>query len=264
MKILFIGDIVGKAGRRAVREILPKLREEFEVDFVIGNGENLAHGIGASKKTVQQVLEAGVDFLTSGNHIFKTDEATEILQDKKVPLIRPANYPEGVPGEGSCIVEAASGKKLLIVNILGQVGFKENCRSPLLVVDEILEQTGGEKLDGIVIDAHTEVTSETQIIGHYLDGRVSAVIGTHTHVPTADARLLPKGTAFITDVGMVGIKESSLGVDLEPVTKEALTQMPQTFTWSDSGLCRFDGVLLEIDSSTSAQKISRINREMEI
>jgi len=264
MNILFISDIVGKAGRRAVREILPKLREEFEVDFVIANGENLAHGIGASKKTVNQVLEAGIDFLTSGNHIFKTDEATELLQDKSIPLIRPANYPEGVPGEGFRIVEAATGKKLLIINVLGQVFFKENCLSPLLVIDEILEQTGGEKLDGIFVDAHTEATSETQIIGHYLDGRVSAMVGTHTHVPTADERILPKGTAFITDVGMVGLKESSLGVDVEPVTREALTQIPQTFTWSESGLCRFDAVLIEIDSATSSKKIARINRDIEV
>jgi len=264
MKILFLGDIVGKAGRRAVGKILPQLREKYAPDFVIANGENLAHGIGASKKTATQVLEAGIDFLTSGNHIFKTDEAEELLQDKSYPIIRPANYPEGVPGDGFRIVEAATGKKLLVINVLGQVFFKENCLSPLTVIDRILEQTAGEKLAGIIVDAHMEATSETQIIGHYLDGRVAAVVGTHTHVPTADERILPQGTAFITDVGMVGIKESSLGVDFEPVTKEMLTQIPQTFTWPESGLCRVDAVLIEIESATKANLITRINEEIKV
>ena len=264
MKILFLGDIVGKAGRRAVAAVLPQLRLELEPDFVIANGENLAHGIGASKKTIKQTQAAGVDFFTSGNHIFKTDEAAEILQDESYHIIRPANYPAGVPGVGYRIVEAATGKKLLIANVLGQVFFKENVLSPLIALDDILEKTKNEKLAGIIVDAHMETTSEKQVFGHYFDGRVSAVIGTHTHIPTADERILPGGTAFISDAGMVGLQETSLGVDLEPVTKEMLTQLPQTFTWSEAGLCRVDAVLVEIKSAQRALGIKRINRTGEV
>ncbi|MFC1618247.1 TIGR00282 family metallophosphoesterase [Patescibacteria group bacterium] len=263
MKFLFLGDIVGKAGRKAVREVLPNLRQELAVDFVIANGENLAHGSGATRKTIEEVQEAGVDFFTSGNHIWQTKEAEEILQDKTLPIIRPANYPEGTPGDGYRIIEVGASKRILIANVLGQVFFNENCDSPFRTLDKILEETASEKLDAIIVDAHMEITSEIQAFGFYLDGRVSAVIGTHTHVPTADARVLPKGTAFVTDAGMVGVRDTSLGVDTDVIIKQMLTQRPQKFARPEEGLCRVDGVVFEIEKR-KASKIERVYREVEV
>ncbi len=263
MEFLFLGDIVGRAGRQAVKAVLPELRQEHEVDFVIANGENLAHGAGATRNTAEEVLDAGVDFLTSGNHIWKTKEAEEILTDKKLPLIRPANYPEGTPGDGYRIVEVGASKRILIINVLGQVFFQENCDSPFRTIDKILDETESEKLDAIIVDAHTEITSEIQALGFYLNGRVSAVIGTHTHVPTADARVLDRGTAFVTDAGMVGVRDTSLGVDVDIIIKQMLTQRPQKFERPETGLCRVDGVMFEIEDK-KATKIERIYREVEV
>ncbi|EKD49841.1 MAG: hypothetical protein ACD_63C00033G0003, partial [uncultured bacterium] len=174
IKIFFLGDIVGRAGRKAVFEALPFLKKEYSPDFIVANGENLAHGIGATRKTVREVLDAGIDFLTSGNHIWRQNEAEEILEDKSLPIIRPANYPEGTPGDGYRIVEV-DDRRVLVANVLGQVNFEENCDSPFRAMDKILKETAKEKLDAIIIDSHMEITSESAALGFYLDGRVSAV-----------------------------------------------------------------------------------------
>lgn len=265
MRVLFFGDIVGKAGRHALVAVLPKLRTKYEPDLVIANAENLAHGLGATRKTMQEMLDAGVNFFTSGNHIWQQKEAEELLRDKDIPLIRPANYPPGTPGDGYRIVEVGVGKFALIVNLLGQTFFDENLDSPMRMMDKILAETKDKKINAIIVDFHKEVTSEIQALGFYLDGRVSAVLGTHTHVPTADERVLPQGTAFITDVGMVGVRDTSLGVDVQQVINWMLTQRPVKFDRPEEGLCRVDAVVLNIDPANhQAKSIERVNVEVEV
>ncbi len=265
MRVLFFGDIVGKAGRHAVAAVLPKLRAKYEPDLVIANAENLAHGLGATRKTMQEMLDAGVNFFTSGNHIWQQKEAEELLRDKEIPLIRPANYPPETPGDGYRIIEVGVGKFALIVSLLGQTFFDENLDSPMRTMDKILAETKDKKINAIIVDFHKEVTSEIQALGFYLDGRVSAVLGTHTHVPTADERVLPQGTAFITDVGMVGVRDTSLGVDVQQVIKWMLTQRPVKFDRPEEGLCRVDAVVLDIDPvNRQAKAIERVNLEVEV
>lgn len=265
MKILFFGDIVGKAGRQAVKKALSGLKAKHEPDLVIANAENLAHGLGATRKTVLEMLDAGVNFFTSGNHIWQQKEAEELLRDREIPLIRPANYPPETPGDGYRIVEVGVGKFALIISLLGQTFFDENLDSPMRTMDKILAETKNKKINAIIVDFHKEVTSEMQALGFYLDGRVSAVLGTHTHIPTADERVLPAGTAFITDVGMAGVRDSSLGVDVQQVIKWMLTQRPIKFDRPEEGLCRVDAVVIDIDpANRQAKSIERINAEVEI
>ncbi len=265
MKILFFGDIVGKAGRQAVKAVLPGLKAKHEPDLVIANAENLAHGLGVSLKTIQEMREAGVDFFTSGNHIWQQKEAEELLCNKEIPLIRPANYPPETPGDGYRLVEVGVGKFALIINLLGQTFFDENLDSPMRTVDKILAETKNKKINAILVDFHKDATSEIQALGFYLNGRVSAVLGTHTHIPTADERILPQGTAFITDVGMAGVRDTSIGVDVQQVIKWMLSQRPMKFDRPETGLCRVDAVLVEIDPvDRRAKSIERLNLEVEV
>lgn len=265
MKVLFFGDIVGKAGRHALAAVLAQLKTKYEPDLVIANAENLAHGLGATRKTLQEMLDAGVNFFTSGNHIWQQKEAEEILRDHDIPLIRPANYPPETPGDGYRIIEVGVGKFALIINLLGQTFFDENLDSPMRTMDKILAETKDKKINAIIVDFHKEVTSEAQAMGFYLDGRVSAVVGTHTHVPTADERVLPQGTAFITDVGMVGMRDTSLGVDVQQVIRWMLTQRPVKFDRPEEGLCRVDAAMIEINpDNRKAKTIERVNLEIEV
>lgn len=265
LKILFLGDIVGRIGRKTVAEILPKLREKYKIDLVIANVENLAHGQGATLKTLIEIQEVGVDFFTSGNHIWKKKEVVEIFQKGDLPIIRPANYPPLVPGEGYRIIEIGT-KKVAIINLMGRVFMKENLDCPFRKVDEILNSTSNSQLPtSIVVDFHCEATSEKRALGWYLDGRVSVVIGTHTHVPTADAQILPQATAYISDVGMIGAKESILGVDKDIIIKKFLDQIPGAHEIPEKGPVVFQAILVEIDSkSGKAKKIERIDQETEI
>jgi metallophosphoesterase (TIGR00282 family) len=264
MKILFFGDIVGKIGRKAINKVLPELKKELRPDLVLANGENLAHGKGVTEKTIKEVVEAGIDFLTSGNHIWAEKKVIPILEEGKLPLIRPANYPPGTPGAGEKIIEVG-GMKVLIINLMGRVFIKEDLDCPFRKIDKILEEYKKEKLTAIIVDLHAEATSEKQAFGWHVDGRVSAVVGTHTHIGTSDGQILPQGTAYITDIGMVGAKKSVIGVDKSIIQKIFLTQMPTLHEIPEEGICTFNAVLVEIDPKTKkATKIERIDREVNI
>lgn len=248
-RILMIGDVVGRPGRRAVMELLPRLRHQYQVDLVIANSENAAGGRGLTPGTASELLNSGVDVLTSGNHIWKQKEILPLL-DTDVPILRPLNYPRGVPGRGFVVWGS-----VLIVNLLGRM-FLEQVNCPFAAVDELLAR---EKATHIVVDVHAEATSEKAALAWYLDGRVTAVLGTHTHVPTADARILPGGTAFVTDVGMVGPRDSVLGVRVDAIVEHFCTRLPTRFQVA-KGPVQFNAVLVEADAnSPRALRIVRVD-----
>lgn len=257
MTILFIGDIVGRPGREAVKQILPQLKKEHKFDLIIGNGENLSHGKGMTLKTFEEMRAAGIDFFTSGNHIWKEKEILDRLNDKSFSAIRPANYPPMVPGRGWQIVKTPLLKKLLVINLMGRVFFPNHCDCPFRKADEILAETAHDQIDAILIDFHAEATSEKKAFFHYLKGRVGAIVGTHTHVPTADAEISPEGTAYISDVGMTGLKNSVIGIDPQPIVKHFLTQLPAKHEITP-GPAVFNAVILEFNEKGQAQKITQI------
>ncbi len=265
IKILFFGDVMGKLGRQALKKALPKIKEEYQPDLTIANAENLAHGKGVTEKTIKEMIEAGIDFFTSGNHIWGNPEAEQIFLQNKLPIIRPANYPPGLPGDGYKIIEVGT-KKVLIVNLMGRVFFlKENFDCPFRTLEQILEQEKNTKLDAIIVDLHAEASSEKTCFPRYFDGRVSAVLGTHTHIQTADEQILPQGTAMIADVGMVGLKHSSIGIELAGAYKKFLYQVPIEHSIPEKGICQINGVFVIIKTETaSAQNIERINLEIEV
>jgi len=251
MKVLFIGDVVGGPGRRGLKAAMPELRERHRPDLTIVNGENSAGGMGITEKTANALLDAGADVITSGNHVYRHREAYDFL-DRAERVIRPANYPHANPGRGHVVVEAG-GMRVGVINLSGAVGLQV-ARLPFHEVDSVLERI---EADCIVVDFHAEVSSEKVAIGWYLDGRVGAVFGTHTHVPTADARVLPKGTAFISDVGMTGSRASVLGVKPEQVLKAMTTQMPVKFETAEDDVWVM-GAVVEINSEGLAESIEQI------
>ncbi len=255
MKILFFGDIVGKPGRQAVKEILPPWQKKYQPDLVLANGENLAHGRGVTEKSLKEILAAGIDLVTSGDHIWDQKEAIALLENKEIPLIRPANFPPNAPGQGYRLIELRT-KKILVINLIGRVFMHEQYDDPFRVADEILKEEA-EEATAIIVDWHAEATSEKVCLGWYLDGRVSAVLGTHTHIPTADSRLLPQGTAYISDIGMVGPKDSSLGTDKEIALKRFLTQIPLKLEVA-KGPVEVNAVLLKIGQKGKAEKIKKL------
>jgi metallophosphoesterase (TIGR00282 family) len=256
MRILMVGDVIGRPGRRAVRTLLPGLRQEYELDLVIANGENAAGGIGLTKETAEELFEADIDVITSGNHIWDQREIIPSL-DSNLAILRPLNYPPNVPGHGYLIK-----KGILVVNILGRT-FIGNFDCPFRAMDQLLEELGDDKPPVTIVDFHGEATSEKVAMGWYLDGRVSAVLGSHTHVGTIDARLLPKGTAVITDVGMTGPIDSVIGDDIDTVLTRFLTQLPHRISVG-KGNVLLNSVLIEVDESTGkANYITRIDREIE-
>ena len=257
MKILYIGDIVAKIGRRAVAQVLPKLKEEKQIDFVIAQAENMSTGNGISKKALKEMQEAGVDFFSGGNHSFRNPEGVELMQDPKNNIIRPANYPDDTPGRGWQIAETPFGK-ILVINLMGQTFNGPELKNPLVMVDEILKENEHEKLVASIVDFHGDLSSEKVAIGFYLDGRVSAVVGSHTHVPTADARILPNGTAHISDVGMTGPINSVLGVKKEIIIDRWLEKPKVKFEWPKTGTVRFSAVLIDTKDQTSAKKIEQV------
>jgi metallophosphoesterase (TIGR00282 family) len=226
MKVLFIGDIVGKPGRKAVKRGLPDLINKLKIDFVIANAENAAGGFGITKATGEEIFSLGVDILTSGNHIWDKKEAVTYIS-KENRLLRPANYPHQAPGEGSIVVKTSTGEKIAILNLSGRV-FMNPLDCPFATARRELPSLK-EQTNIIIVDMHAEATSEKYAMGLFLDGEVSAVIGTHTHVQTADEKILPKGTAFITDVGMTGPVDSIIGVKKELIINKFLTQIPVRF-----------------------------------
>ena len=264
MKILFIGDISGYPGRETVKELLPDLKKKYKPDLVIANGENASNGKGINSPHLDELLKAGVDFFTSGHHIWQQRDIRVRLDEKDPKIIRPANFPPDNPGKGYHIVETAMMKRLLVINLHGRVFIRHHYDCPFRVVDKILEDHENERLDGVFVDLHAEATSEMVAMGHHLDGRVSAVFGTHTHVPTADLRVLPGGTAYITDVGMVGLKEGVIGVDKEPILKNFTSQMPVRHTIEREGETVFNAVYFEIGSDGKASQVEQILLDAEV
>ncbi len=264
LKILFFGDIVGKIGRRAAAKILPELKKKFNPDFILANAENLAHGLGVTEKTLKEMAEAGIDFFTSGDHIFDKKEAIEILEKKEPILLRPANFPPDAPGVGARLIEIGTNK-LLAINLIGRVFFKSQYDCPFRKADEILEEYKNIDLAAVIVDFHAEATSEKNALAMYLDGRVSAVLGTHTHIGTDDWQILPGGTSFVTDIGMVGAKDSIIGVDKKGILKTFLTQVPEIHEIPEAGVCVVNAIYLEINSKTKKTvKIKKIREEISI
>ena len=253
MRILMVGDVIGKPGRRAVKSLIPSLRLDHGIDLVIANGENTAGGFGLTLDTASELLESGVDILTSGNHIWDQKEIIPYL-DEGLPLVRPANYPDA-PGRGSLI-----RNNVLVMNLMGRV-FMPPLDCPFRTADRILKgYAASEKPPVIIVDFHAEATSEKQAMGWYLDGRVSAILGTHTHVGTVDYRVLPKGTAYISDVGMTGPLDSVIGSETGIVLERFLTGMPQRLQVAN-GPVMLNSVLIDIDQETGrALAIERLDR----
>jgi len=260
MKILFIGDIVGSPGRKAIKELVSVLVKSKKIDFVIANAENAAGGSGITPEIAEELFGAGIDVLTSGDHIWKKKEIYELLNEDK-RILRPANYPEGSPGTGASIVESRDGIKVGVINLLGRV-FLSTIDCPFKTSQRLVEQLR-KKTHIIIIDIHAEATSEKIALGRFLDGSVSAVIGTHTHVQTADEQILQKGTAYITDAGMTGPFDSIIGRKVDQILERFLTQMPTRFEMATDDI-RLQGVIVEIDEKTgSALNIKRVHERLE-
>lgn len=259
MKILFIGDIVAKPGREAVKEFLPSLIKKEKIDLVVANIENLAHGKGATGRTIEEIRNSGVDICTSGNHIWFREEIGDIL-NKDPRVLRPANYPSDTPGYGFTYADIGK-EKVLVINLLGRQWMDEPTEEPYRTVDTILlDQVEKEKPDVVIVDFHAEATSEKAALGWFLDGRVTAIFGTHTHVPTADPQILPKGTAFVTDVGMSGATHSVLGVEPSIIIRKQKDPYPTKFEWVETGPKVFRSVLLETKKGGVAKSIKRIDK----
>jgi metallophosphoesterase (TIGR00282 family) len=251
MRVLFIGDVVGGPGRRGLTAAMPQLRERHAPDLVIVNGENSAGGVGITERTARDLFDAGADVITSGNHVYRHREAYGFLDDSD-RVLRPANYPHANPGRGHTVVEAG-GRRVGVINLSGAVRL-DVARSPFHEADAILERIDA---DFVVVDFHAEVTSEKVAMGWHLDGRAAAVFGTHTHVPTADARVLPKGTAFISDVGMTGSRASVLGVKPEQALERLITQMPVRFETAEDDVWVM-GAVVEVNQDGLADSIEQV------
>ncbi|MBU4252958.1 MAG: YmdB family metallophosphoesterase [Candidatus Omnitrophica bacterium] len=264
MKVLFIGDICGKIGRKAVAKILPELKKELKPDLVVANVENLAHGKGVTKTTLDEVFEAGVDWATGGDHSFSNHKQAEEIYNGDLPILRPANYSAGVPGKGCSLIKLGD-KKILLINLIGRVFMRMDYDCPFRKLDEILADYAAENLSAIIIDIHAEATSEKIIMSYFADGRASAVLGTHSHVMTADHGITSQGTARITDVGMAGSAEGSLGIAKEDIIKTFLTQIKYPHIIPEKGKAIFNAVLVSIDPKTAkAKSIKPITKFVEI
>jgi metallophosphoesterase (TIGR00282 family) len=251
MRVLFIGDVVGSPGRQGLREAMPSLRERYAPDLLIVNGENSAGGMGITERTANDFFQSGAGVITTGNHVYRHREAYAFL-DREERVVRPANYPQGNPGRGHTVVEAG-GMRVAVINLSGGVGLRV-ARSPFDTVDAILDRLDA---DAVVVDFHAEVSSEKVAMGWHLDGRVAAVFGTHTHVPTADGRVLPGGTAFISDVGMTGSRVSVLGVKPEQALRSLITQMPTRFETATEDVWVM-GALVEVNQQGLADSFEQV------
>jgi 2',3'-cyclic-nucleotide 2'-phosphodiesterase len=262
LRCMVIGDIIGKPGRLAVVGSLRDLRTEHDIDLVIANGENLAAGAGLTPSLAEELFANGVDVITSGNHIWDKREIYDYL-DSGRPVLRPLNYPDDAPGRGWLLHTLPDGDRVAVVNVMGRV-FMNQLDSPFAAMDGLLDGAA-EPLPMLrFVDFHCEITSEKNAMGWYLDGRVTAVLGTHTHVPTADARLLPKGTAYISDVGMTGPRDSVIGFSLETVLPRFLTHLPTRFGVAD-GPVNLNAVVIEAErSSGRARSITQLQRLIEV
>ena len=257
MRLLFLGDMVGRSGRQAVAERLPGLISDFKLDFVIVNGENAAGGFGVTEDIFQATIDAGADVMTTGNHVWDQREAL-VFADRHDQFLRPANYPAGTPGKGSGLYMARNGARVLVANVMGRVFMHPELDDPFKAAEGILAACPlGEQADAVVFDFHAEATSEKQCFGHFVDGRASFVVGTHTHVPTADHQILNGGTAYMSDAGMCGDYDSSLGMEKEEPLNRFLTKIPRGRFEAASGPATICGVGVEIsDRSGLAEKIA--------
>ncbi|OGY43469.1 MAG: metallophosphoesterase [Candidatus Buchananbacteria bacterium RIFCSPHIGHO2_02_FULL_40_13] len=273
LKIIFLADIVGKIGRRATVQYLPKLKKKYKPDLVFANAENIAHGIGFTEKTLNEVIEAGVDFFTSGNHAWSKAGSDKILNNRPPLVIRPANYQGKKSGVGFLEIKPAAGSplakkigqnKIIVVNLLGRVFIPDKLNNPFKVLAKIIKKY---KDQIIIVDFHAEATSEKNALAQYFDGQVAAILGTHTHVPTSDSKLLAKGTGFITDIGMIGYYDSVIGASKNQIFNLFLDrgQSSKKHDLPDYGYCQFNAVYLEIDPKTQKTvKIKRLDKIIKV
>lgn len=255
MRLIFLGDVVGRSGREAVYKYLPELKEKYRPDAVVVNGENAASGFGITNKIAKEFFANGVDIITLGNHSWDQREMlVKIQEDPR--LVRPANYPEGTPGRGCTLLQTPKGKKLLVINVMGRL-FMDPLDDPFAAVDKIVTQYQlGKQVDAILVDVHGETTSEKMAMGHFLDGRASFVVGTHTHIPTADTQILPHGTAYQTDAGMCGDYNSVIGMEIEAPIHRFTKKIPGpklTPALGDGTVC---GTLIVTDDATGLAKFA--------
>jgi metallophosphoesterase (TIGR00282 family) len=256
MRVLILGDVMGRPARRAVRQLVPALKSQEKIDLAIANAENAAGGMGVDMKSAGELFGAGIHVLTSGNHIWKKKEIFSYL-DTQPNLIRPANYPEGAPGRGWCEWRNAGGLTALVINIQGRVFMPSHVDDPFRCVDALLK-AHGQFSRVVIVDMHAEATSEKSAMGWYLDGRASVVFGTHTHIQTADERLLPNGTAYITDLGLCGPFDSVIGMEKQNVIKGFMSQLPRKFEVAEDNVV-LQGVIVDIDErSGKARDIKRL------
>ena len=253
MRILAVGDIVGNSGVNKLKAELQNIKNEFNIDFVIVNGENAAEGMGLTIKNYNDIISAGTDCITMGNHTWGKKEIFQIIDEPK--LLRPINYPEGVCGKGYNIYECCS-KKIAVINAMGRAEINVQTENPFLQVKKLVENIKSE-VDIIILDFHAEATAEKQAMGYYLDGEITIIFGTHTHVQTADEKILEKGTAYISDIGMTGPKNSVLGMDKDAALKRFLTALPEKYRVAD-GETMLNGCIFEIDDNTN--KVTKIQR----
>lgn len=259
MIILFIGDIVGEPGRRAVKQLVPKLREQLAVDVVIANGENSAGGSGITPGTAREIFDAGVDVITSGDHLWDQKEVAELLSNES-RFVRPLNYPEGTPGQGSTLLHLPDGRVIGVINVQGRT-FMPDLENPFHAAQQEVERLR-QMTPVIFVDMHAEATSEKIAMARMLDGQVSAVVGTHTHVQTADEQIFPGGTAFLCDAGFTGPQESVLGREIEPIIRRFLTNTPQRFGVAKDRVV-LNGALIGVNDQTGrATSISRISKPL--
>ena len=257
MNILFIGDIAGRCGRTAVAENVYQLREKYDIDFCIANCENAAGGFGITYDTASELVRSGCDAFTTGNHVFSKRDIIKLFDENEFDIIRPYNLPKNDPGHGYMICTLKNGEKVAVVNLLGRLYSELPVSSAFDVADDALSKLEG-KVNHIVVDIHAEATSEKRALGYYLDGRVTAVLGTHTHVQTADEMILPNGTAYITDVGMCSAKHSVLGAEIKLAISRFRSAVPGKFQ-SAEGERQFNAVVIETGEGIKAKKIFRIN-----
>jgi len=260
MNIICIGDVVGQPGRQAIKTLLPDLKKQYRADLVIVNAENAAAGAGLTARLADELFKDGCDVLTLGDHVWDQKDLEEYF-DQHEYVIRPANFPNGVPGKGWCVKQTASGVKVGVVNLLGRVFMRYQMECPFRTLKQIIEQIR-KYTPIIVVDMHAETTSEKIAMGHFCNGWVTAVVGTHTHVQTADEKILSQGTAYITDLGMTGPYDSVIGQDKEAILKRFLTSMPIRFHVAEEDV-KLHGVVLEVDEKTGkASRIQRIQKAM--
>ncbi len=259
MKILVVGDTVGKPGRKACSVLIPIIKQREGIDFVVVNGENIANGSSITRDTVDEIFNAGADVITTGDHIFKKKEATELLQNNS-RILRPLNYAEGTPGSGSVVVQAKNGVKVAVINVLGRV-FMKPVDCPFKTLEKELREIA-RQTTVVLVDVHAEATSEKVALGWFLDGKVSAVFGTHTHIQTSDETILPHGTAYITELGMCGPYRSVIGRKIEQVLKQFITQIPTPLEVAEED-ARVSGAIIEIEPSTGrALSIKRVHEKL--